>query len=155
MEVTLARKDSEMSEQHSEDGEMSSLAEMQSLVHEAANYTATSDNWKDRVQAAARALGFGWSRTKDLYYQDARRINSEEMDHARRIVRTLKLEQQRREAAGHVAWLRRTVECLREDGGQLDSDSLDVLERLAGVMGAEGGAVVAVAAEDQDQSLNW
>ncbi len=144
-----------MGEFHSEDSKLSSLAEMQSLVHEAANYTASSDNWKDRVQAAARAFGFGWSRTKDLYYQDARRIDAEEMDHARKVVRKLNEDRKRREAAEHVAWLRRTVQSLREDGRQLDGDSLDVLERLAGVVGAEGSAVVAMAAEDEDQSIGW
>ncbi|UJW87916.1 hypothetical protein [Devosia sp. SL43] len=138
---------------------MSSLAEMKGLVHQAADFTSPSDNWKDRVQAAARALGFGWSRTKDLYYQDARRIDAEEMDHARKIVGKLKQDRQRREAAEHVAWLRRTVQSLRADGRQLDGDSLDVLERLAGVVGAEGSALVAmapeVAAEDFDQSQGW
>lgn len=137
-----------MGEFRSEDSEMSSLVEMQNLVHEAADYTAHSDNWKDRVQAAARAFGFGWSRTKDLYYQDARRVNAEEMDRARKVVRRLKNERQRREAAEHVAWLRRTVKSLRAGGAELDGGSLDALERLAGVVGAEGGAVVAMATED-------
>lgn len=151
-----------MGEFRSEDSKLSSLVEMQSLVHQAADHTALSDNWKDRVQAAARALGFGWSRTKDLYYQDARRIDAEEMDRARKVVRALAEQQKRREAAEHVAWLRRTVQSLREDGRQLDGDSLDVLERLAGVVGAESGSLVAVASEspaefdaDADQSSGW
>lgn len=151
-----------MGEFHSEDSKLSSLVEMQSLVHQAADHTALTDNWKDRVQAAARAFGFGWSRTKDLYYQDARRIDAEEMDHARKVVRRLTAERKRREAAEHVAWLQRTVQSLRADGRQLDSDSLDVLERLAGVVGSEDGALVAMAAEgftdadeNTDQSQGW
>ena len=143
------------SEQRSEDGKLSSSIEMQRLVHEVADFAAPSANWKDRVQAAARALGFEWARTKAFYYQDARRIDSEEMDHARAVARKLRTEDQRRKAADHVEWLRATVQSLRADGRQLDSDSLDVLERLAGVVGDEGSAMVAVAAEDEDQSLDW
>ncbi len=150
------------SEQRSEDCKLSSSIEMQQLVHEVADHTAPSGNWKDRVQAAARALGFEWSRTKAFYYQDARRIDSEEMDHARAVARKLKAEQRRRAAAEHVEWLRATVQSLRADGRQLDSDSLDVLERLAGVVGAEDCALVAMGAEtpaeydaDADQSEGW
>lgn len=124
---------------------MSSLAEMNTLVHEAADIASDSRNWKDRVTAAARAFGFGWERTKAFYYQTARRVEAGEMDDARQAVRRLRDLDRRRKAAEHVEWLRRTVECLREDGRQLDSNSLDVLERLVGVVGADGGAVVAVA----------
>lgn len=144
-----------MSEQRSEDSEMSSSIEMQALVHQAADFSATSGNWKDRVQAAARALGFEWSRTKAFYYQDARRVDAKEMDHARAVVRKLANEQRRRAAAEHVEWLRSAVQSLRADGRQLDSDSLDVLERLAGVVGDEGGAMVAMAVEDENQAIHW
>ncbi|GEM_PF-2612595 len=137
-----------MGEFRSEDSKLSSLVEMQSLVHQTADFTAASGNWKDRVQAAARALGFGWSRTKDLYYQDARRIAAEEMDHAREVVQRLREERERREAAEHVAWLHRTIQSLRASGEELDGGSLDALERLAGVVGAEGCSLVAMANED-------
>lgn len=136
-----------MGEFRSEDSKLSSLVEMQSLVHQAADMTAMSSNWKDRVQAAARALGFGWSRTKDLYYQDARRIAAEEMDHARQVVQRLKEERERREAAEHVAWLQRTIQSLRASGEELDGGSLDALERLAGVVSAESRALVAMASQ--------
>lgn len=138
-----------MGEFRSEDSKLSSLVEMQSLVHQAADMTAMSSNWKDRVQAAARALGFGWSRTKDLYYQDARRIAAEEMDHARQVVQRLKEERERREAAEHVAWLQRAIQSLRASGEELDGGSLDALERLAGVVSAESRALVAMASQGQ------
>jgi len=145
MRILIHQKDFEVSELNLEVGKLSSLAEMRALVHEVADFAAPSDNWKDRVQAAARAIGLEWERAKSFYYKTARRVDSGEMDNARAAVKRLRIANERREAARHVEWLRRTVEHLREDGGQFDSESLDVLERLAGVVGAGGGAVVAMA----------
>lgn len=143
-----------MSEQCSEGCELSSQAEMQALVHEAADLAAPTGNWKDRVQAAARALGFSWARTKAFYYQDARQVNAEEMDRARARIRELKRAAERTRAADHIAWLRSTLERHRETGEGMDGQTLDALEHLVRQARAVGGPVV-VAAEDQDQSVNW
>lgn len=142
-----------MSEFHSEDEELSSLTEMQSLVHEAADYAAPTGNWKDRVHAAARAFGFEWGRAKAFYYRDARRVEAKEMDDARKAIRRLRADATRRQAAQHVAWLRSTLELHRQSGSGMDGKSLDELERVLGLIGDPDGAVVAVAAEDEDQSL--
>lgn len=148
-----------MGEFRSEDPEVSSLAEMQSLVHATADFTSPSGNWKDRVQAAARALGFGWSRTKDLYYQDARRIDAEEMDRARQVVRKLKDEQRRREAARHVAWLSATLESASASGADLDRSDLAAVQRVLSRVGALdsplGNPGFTDADERADQSRDW
>jgi hypothetical protein len=155
----LSRRHSEMGEFRSEDSKLSSLAEMQSLVHQTADFTAGSGNWKDRVQAAARALGFGWSRTKDLYYQDARRIDAEEMDRARTVVRKLKDEQRRREAARHVAWLNSTLDHAVSSGADVDRADLAVVQRVLSRIGALdsplGNPGFTDADENADQSQGW
>lgn len=144
-----------MSELHSEDQELSSVAEMHALVHEAADYTASSQNWKDRVQAAARAFGLDWGRAKAFYYRDARRVDAKEMDDARRAIERLRRERERREAAEHIAWLRTTIEQHRARGSGMDSRSLletqralDEVERLIGAQGNTVGTVAVSAASD-------
>jgi hypothetical protein len=148
-----------MGEFRSEDSKLSSAVEMQTLVHQAADFTSPSGNWKDRVQAAARALGFGWSRTKDLYYQDARRIDAEEMDRARQVVRKLKDEQRQREAARHVAWLNRTLEYAVSQGADVDRSDLAAVERVLSRIGALDSALgnpgFTDADERTDQSQGW
>jgi hypothetical protein len=145
MQITMRQKELDLSEQNLAGIKMSSLTEMNVLVHEIADYTAESGNWKDRVSAASRAMKLGWERTKGFYYNTARRVDAEEMDIARAVATHLRERHERLEAAKHVEWLRRTIESLREDGGQLDGESLDVLERLAGVVGSEGRSMVAMA----------
>ena len=151
-----------MGEFRSEGGKLSSLAEMQSLVHQAADFTAPSGNWKDRVQAAARALGFGWSRTKDFYYQDARRIDAEEMDHARQVVEKLKADQRRRDTARHLAWLRSIHAGATEAGSDMDRADLAAVERVLARIGAldcplgdTGAAGFTEADERASQEHGW
>jgi len=91
---------------------MSSVAEMQSLVHEAADAAGTG-NWKDRVQAAARVLNLPFSRAKALYYREYRCVRAEEMDNARAAIRALREEEARRKATEHVAWLHSQLAYLR------------------------------------------
>lgn len=155
MSSNVHRERSQVSEQNSEDQELSSVAEMQALVHEAADHTAPSSNWKDRVHAAARCFGLDWGRAKAFYYQDARRVDAKEMDDARRAIRKLRAAAQQRAATEHLAWLRSTVELHRESGEGMDSGTLDAIERFIGRIGDEDSAVVGVAAEDEDQSIGW
>jgi hypothetical protein len=120
---------------------MSSVAEMQSLAHEAADLTALSSNWKDRVQAAARAVDLSFGRAKRLYFREARRVDAGEMDRARAAIEELREASLRREASAHLTWLRSTVEQVREAGEELDGFDVAGLERALARVGARHRAV--------------
>lgn len=72
-----------MSEVQSERSEMSSVSEASSLVRRVAEPRDVGDSVKAAIVRAARRLGFPFSRTKDLWYGDARRIDAAEMDRLR------------------------------------------------------------------------
>lgn len=120
---------------------MSSVAEMSALAHEAADFTAPSSNWKDRVQAAARTFGLPFGRTKRFYFGEARRVEAGEMDVARAAVDELREAKLRREAERHIAWLRSTVEHLRQTDEELGGFDVDGLERALSRSGASHGTV--------------
>lgn len=141
MTMNLARKDLDVSETHSKDDEMSSVNEMHCLVHEAANFAAPTGNWKDRVQAASRAFGLGWERAKAFYYRDARRVDAEEMDRARRAIAKLRAEARDRKNAEHLAWLNRSLAHLQASDPEFFGQDISRLERALAGVGALDGAV--------------
>ena len=49
-------------------------------------------NTKARIGAAARRLGWGYSRTREVWYQNARRIDAQEMDCLRREAARAEIE---------------------------------------------------------------
>ena len=61
----------------------SSISEAQSLVQRVAGPRAGGDSVKSSIVRAARRLGFGFTRTKHLWYGDAKRIDAAEMDRLR------------------------------------------------------------------------
>lgn len=138
---------------------MSSVAEMQSLAHEAADLTAISSNWKDRVSAAARVLNLSFGRAKRLYFSEARRVEVEEMDRARAAIEELREAELRRQSSIHVEWLRRTVQQVRAAGEELDGFDVDGLERALSRVGARVGSMGHRAASefdaDFDQRSGW
>lgn len=132
----MTGKGLDVSELDLEDSELSSVGEMHCLVHEAADYGAPSGNWKDRVNAAARALDLGWERTKAFYYRDARRVEAEEMDRARRAIKRLRAEARARKTSEHLAWLNTTLAHLRETDPDFHGEQIAGLERALSRVGA-------------------
>lgn len=121
--------------------------EMQALCTELANNMARSNALKDRITAVDGVLGGGWNRALEFLRGKALRVDSWEKDLARQKVERLREAERAKALQGHVHWLRRSVEHLRSTDEEFYSLDLDVLERLVGVAGTEGGSVVAVAAE--------
>lgn len=142
MTGNLERKDLDVFEHHSKDSEMSSVGEMSCMVHEVADYAAPAGNWKERVGAAARFFGFGWERTKAFYYRDARRVEAEEMDHARREIARLRAEARSRRDAEHLAWLREQIDRHRASGEELRGPHILALEHVLRMAGDMAGTVV-------------
>jgi hypothetical protein len=63
----------------------SSLEEAQHLVRRCAEPRPAGDLVKAAILRASRRLGFPVSRTRDIWYGDARRIDAEEMDQLRHV----------------------------------------------------------------------
>jgi hypothetical protein len=138
---TVTQRNSQLSEQRSKGAEMSSVAEMSSLVREVADFAAPSPNWKDRVNAAARVLQLPFGRAKAHYYGEARRVDAEEMDRAREAAEQLREAKLRRKAAEHLAWLNTSIEHLRSVDPEFHSLDVAGLERAVARLGAQCGAV--------------
>jgi hypothetical protein len=74
-----------ISEKSSEPYRMSAVAEAQTLVRVIAEPRAVGDSVKTSINKAARRLGFSFSRAKDIWYGDARRIDAAEIDKLREL----------------------------------------------------------------------
>lgn len=72
-----------MCEQRSERSDMSSVVEASVLVRRVAGPREADDSVKALIRRAARRMQWKFSRTKDIWYRDARRIDAEEMDRLR------------------------------------------------------------------------
>ena len=76
---------SNKSEILSENSEMSSVVEATTLIRRAAEPRPVGDSVKGAIRRAAYRIGFSFTRTKDIWYGDARRIDAEEMDALRKL----------------------------------------------------------------------
>jgi len=70
-----------------------SIEEAQTLVRRCAEPRPAGDKVKAAVVRASRRLGFSFSRTKDIWYRNARRIGASEMDQLRRTADTIAMKQ--------------------------------------------------------------
>ena len=61
----------------------SSIDEAQTLVRRCAEPRLPGDSVKAAIRCASRRLGLSFTRTRDLWYGDARRIDAAEMDRLR------------------------------------------------------------------------
>ena len=61
----------------------SSIDEAQTLVRRCAEPRPAGDQVKAAIRRASRRLGLSFTRTRDIWYGDARRIDAEEMDRLR------------------------------------------------------------------------
>lgn len=128
-----------MSEFSSEESELSAVREMSVLMHEVADLKTRSTNWKERVTAAHRALGFTWNRTKDFYFADARiSPRMKEGDHARKVRDELKAK---REAYEQAVRLHEAATYLRQSDEDFHQPTVDALERAAAAGGVLGGSM--------------
>jgi hypothetical protein len=66
-----------------ERSDMSSVSEAQTLVQRVAAPRGVSDSVKAAIVRAARRLDFPFTRTRDIWYGHARRIEAAEMDRLR------------------------------------------------------------------------
>lgn len=101
----VAQAASELGELCSEESEKSSensdSSEAARLIRLAAEPRPVGDSAKSAIVRAARRVGVTPSRAKDIWYRDARRIDSDEMDRLRGIERKRK-RAQRREVDGRM-----------------------------------------------------
>jgi hypothetical protein len=83
----------------------SSIDEAQILVRRCAEPRPAGDQVKAAVRRASQRLGIPFSRMRDIWYGDARRINAEEMDQLRREAEKAELAQ----AIAAIEFLRNKV----------------------------------------------
>lgn len=76
-----------MSEFLSEDSELSSECEASNLVRRAAEPREAGESVKAAIGRAARRLHWSITRTRAIWYAEARRIDSHEMDQLRALAR--------------------------------------------------------------------
>lgn len=117
------------------------VVEMSDICTELADRLADGSREKDRVGALTFHLGFGWNRALEFLRGKARRVDSWEKDHARRILEELREAELRQQAESHVNWLRSTVEHLRTTDEEFHQFDVDGLERALSRVGARGGAL--------------
>ena len=123
-----------MSDFASEKSEMSSVAEASTLVRRVAEPRPVGDKVKAAIVRAARRLGFPVSRTKDLWYGDARRIDAHEMD-------ALRERAARAEARLAITNLLALRERLAAADADFHRPTLAALDDALRAMGADVGAV--------------
>lgn len=119
-----------MSEVPSERSEMSSVNEASVLVRCVAEPREVGDSVKAAIVRAARRLGFSFSRTKDLWYADARRIDAAEMDKLRDVAA-------KREANALRAQLLAARNALAATDEEFHRPQINALECALRNMGAE------------------
>lgn len=83
----------------------SSIDEAQTLVRRCAEPRPPGDSVKAAVRRASRRLGIPFSRTRDIWYGDARRIDAAEMDRLRQGAEKAELAQ----AVAGIEVLRNTM----------------------------------------------
>lgn len=71
----------------------SSIEEAQTLVRRCAEPRPAGDLVKAAIRRASQRLEIPYSRTRDIWYGDARRIDAEEMDRLRRAAEKAELAQ--------------------------------------------------------------
>jgi hypothetical protein len=72
---------------------VSSIEEAQALIRRCAEPRPAGDLVKAAVRRASKRLDIPFSRTRDIWYGDARRIDAEEMDRLRREAEKAELSQ--------------------------------------------------------------
>lgn len=119
---------------------MSALAEASALVRDVAEPRPVGDSVKAAIVRAARRLGFTFTRTKDIWYGDARRIDSGEMDALRRAKAERRQSEARGEARAAVGRLLALREMLARRDPHFHREDIAALERALRAMGSDVGS---------------
>jgi hypothetical protein len=106
----------------------SAIEEAQSLVRRCAEPRPVGDKVKAAILRASRRLQFPISRTKDVWYGQARRIDAREMDRLRQVAEKTELAV----AAGSVELVRRTLLTSRSASDREVATALDAALRGLG-----------------------
>jgi len=120
------------------------VAQMQDFCTEIADLLRLPANIKTRTNELHRLFGrdvFGWNRINEFLRGRARRVDGWEKDYVRGILEQQREADLRAKAESHVAWLRSTVEQVREAGEELDGFDVAGLERALARVGARHRAV--------------
>lgn len=123
-----------LSEKLSESSEMSSVAEASELLRSVAGPREASDSVKALIRKAATRLRWKTSRTKDIWYGDARRIEAAEMDRLRAEAIRVEIEVAR-------ARLMALRNGLAATDPEFHRETIDALERALRGMGRPMGAM--------------
>lgn len=75
----------------SENSDLSDVAQASALIREVAPVEGATIG--ERIQRAARKLGWRHSRAREIWYEQARRIDAREMDQLRRTTEARKLQE--------------------------------------------------------------
>jgi hypothetical protein len=114
----------------------SSIAEAQTLVRRCAEPRPAGDQVKAAVRRASQRLGIPFSRVRDIWYGDARRIDAEEMDRLRQVAENAELVQA---VAGIEVLRNRILESNLPASRQVFVSLTAALSALG--LHAEGGAI--------------
>lgn len=131
-----------MSEIRSEESEMSSVAEAAELLRRVAG-PEEGRKTKGLIRDAAKLAMFSYTRTKDIWYGDARRIDAKEMDRLRDVAA-------KRDVEINISRLLAMREGLAKTDPEFHRETIDALEFALRAMGRE---VVPMALR-QDRRLN-
>lgn len=131
-----------MSKKASEFSEMSDVAQASELVRCVVSVDAGASIGK-RILATARKLGWSYSRTHDVWYEQARRIDAFEMDQ----LRTEKCLRQVKEARKAHAELTALIRGMEDTLLSIDADFHS--ETIAGLRHSCGEAAKAIGGMDR------
>jgi hypothetical protein len=107
---------------------VSSISEAQALVRRCAEPRPAGDQVKAAILRSSRRLGFLFTRTKDIWYGDARRIDAAEMDRLRQGAEHAELAH----AVAGIEVLRNTMLTARSPAAQQVISGLDAALRALG-----------------------
>jgi hypothetical protein len=130
----MAQEQSKMFNDQSENAAMSSVAEASELLRHVAGPREADDSVKALVRRASHRLRWSFSRTRDIWYRNARRIDAAEMDKLRAEARRVEIEIMR----ARLLVLRNS---LASTDPQFHCETIDALERALRDMGCQVGAV--------------
>jgi hypothetical protein len=129
---------SEMSNKASESSDLSDVAEASELVREVAPVQGATI--RERILFAARKLGWRYSRTRDVWYEQARRIDAGEMDQLRRTMDARKLQEATNEYRDLRARIARIEAALLASDEDFHRPQIDALQQSLRGLGGVAGA---------------
>lgn len=134
----------------SEHSEMSDVAQASLLIREVVS-VGSGATILDRINKTARKLGWPYSRTRDVWYEQARRIDAAEMDQLRSARRARQLEEARKAHAELTALISGMEESLSRVDQDFHRNQIDALRHSRGETAATLGGVDRPGVEGGDE----